>query len=557
MRRPFAPTSLVAFPLLVLAALILAPVQGARALDREEVGAVAEEPNKAFEYNTEATRNLGGNALITDEATEKEPIEGAPPPVRANHEFKVPPMAGFQQIAGMKSMKDMLKRLITADVPVMYQTMMMVENGAATGFIGSMNTVGSLLSNTIQTSQLQMDLFDAIESGGNKKAYALEAYRELSGPGENKNSWPAALWAAGGDRVKGTPQPIEEVKDSESPTGSSMETIDKLEEREEATPTGPKKEFLLSKLVFRKSPRAPSDPDATKLRDGMLDWVGDLKIVAQQTSDHTSIAEPEYIKARKFTRTGSSGAGSSKKPSSVYDVLLKNTTLDIWKHMHEIMKQYCSFKQKNDNYSREIFEKERPSSAINDEDWKKIHSLDVKPSINLVDQLFKLFLGRRNVEEINCDSFRGTENTLPESGDATEASGTIFDSCDEKPKLCLRNIVLYRITKFIAVSQVNYFYRWLWERIYSRTKDLHEQEYLTDLFCMNVKLGWPCDPGTEFSTRIEMNRIAWIEFSNKLSRFAQGQGGSTIFRPSSDSSTIGAAGSVAMGSGSTGGEGGR
>jgi hypothetical protein len=289
----------------------------------------------------------------------------------------------------------------------------------------------------------------------------------------------------------------------------------------------------------------------------MLDWVGDLKIVAQQTSNHTSIAEPQYIKARKFPRAGSSGAGGRKNPSSVYDVLLRNTTLDIWEHMHRIMKQYCSFKQTDNNYSRGIFEKERPSSSIKDEDWKKIHSLDVKPSINLVDQLFKLFLGRRNVEEIQCDSFKGDESTLPESDGATDASGTIFDSCDEKPKLCLRNIVLYRITKFIAVSQVNYLYRWLWEQIYARTKDPQEQELLTNLFCMNVKLGWPCDPGTEFSTRIDMNRIAWIEFSNKLSRFAQGQGGSTIFRPSSDNSTIGAAGSVAMGNGGTGGEGGK
>jgi hypothetical protein len=541
----------------VLAALVLVPMLDAHALPEDKVGAIAQPGNKAYQKGSVEQKARAASALISeDEASEKAPITGEAPPVRNHFEFKVPPMAGFQQIAGMKSMKEMLKRMITADVPVMFQTMMMVENGAATGYIGSMNTVGSLLSNTIQTSQLQMDIFDALESGGNKKAYVLEAYSNLVT--ENKDSWPAALWWAGGDRIEGTPKPIDNVKDNTESTGSSEAT---LKEAEAELPEGGSetKELLLSELLF--PPAAGYSPEsgfaAGDLKDGMLNWVGDMKIVTQKTGEHSSVVKPEFVKAKKLDGASSSapGSGPDDGPGSVYDLLVKETTIEVWKHLNEVMKQYCQFKQRPDNYSEDIFKKKRPSSAIQDENWKKIHSLDVKPSINLVDQLFKLFVGRRNVSEIRCDSFRGEESTLPESGNPTSASGTIFDSCEENPKQCLRNVVLYRITKFISVSQVNYFYRWMWEQIYVRTKDDAEQEYLTDLFCTNVQLGWPCDPGTEFSTRIEMNRVAWIEFSNKLSRFAQGQGGSAIFRPSSDNSTLGAAGSVAMGSGAESGGG--
>jgi hypothetical protein len=540
---------------LLLAVMVFSASRGASALPQDKVGKIAEPANEAYEAGAKNQKDRGSNPLLNEEATKKDPIKGEAPPVRNHFEFKVPPMAGFQQIAGMKTMKDMLKRLITADVPVMFQTMMMVENGAATGYIGSMNTVGSLLSNTIQTSQLQMDLFDAEEAGGKKKAYVLEAYGNMVSESENKDSWPAALWWASGDRIEGTPKPINTVKDNTESTGSSETTL-KEAEKELPAEGGAKKELLLSELLF---PPGAYSPEAGffagDLQEGMLNWVGDLKIVTQQTGEHSSVVKPEFVEAKKFesASSSSSGSGGSEgEPGSVYDLLVKETTLEVWKHLHLIMKQYCEFKQRNDNYTKEMFEKKRPSSAIKDEDWKKIHSLDVKPSINLVDQLFKLFLGRRNVSEIRCDSFRGDENTLPDKGEPTSSSGTIFDSCDENPKQCLRNVVLYRITRFIAISQVNYFYRWMWEQIYVRTKDEAEQEYLTDLFCTNVQLGWPCDPGTEFSVRIDTNRVAWIEFSNKLSKFAQGQGGSAIFRPSSDSSTIGAAGSVAMGSGASG-----
>jgi len=496
------------------------------------------------------------------------------------YDFKLPPMTGFQQLAGAKPMKEMLKKLITADVPVMYQTMMMVENGAATGFIGSMNTVGSLLSNTMQATQLQMEVFDSLNQPEKRFTYMMDAYKSLQGP--NKDIWPAALYWASGDRPDQTPVPFNTFESNPSKTGSGPRQLlgpngagatgsgtseDNSPPGSSAgnTAGGGNQSALLSAALFSRENNqfpAGSESAADELKTAMLDWVGDFEWSSEATSDHTDLTTAKFTPARKYDPA----AGPQPDGiASAFERLRIDTRKQIWEHFNKVMKAYCNFKKENPNIEAPIFNKQKPSEFIQQnamESWKIIHSLDIRPSINLVDQLFKLFVSRRNISEVNCESFKGDETDMPEldkesiddqeAGAATEG-GTTFDSCDVSPKTCLRNVVMFRITMFIVESQINHYYRWLFERLYGYThNNPHLEVSLSTLFCSNLQLGIPCEPGHEFSTQIEDNRLRWIQFANKLSRFAQGQGGSSVFRPAASNNPIGAAGAVAA-SGSGGG----
>jgi hypothetical protein len=555
MRRLLAPHTLILLRLSLLAVVVFAGAEGAKALPKEAEDGFSKNASKTFAAGAPDPRVPSSPLIEREDSNEDRSGNDIPVPAKPNIDIKIPAVAGFEQIANMKPMKEVLKRMITADVPVMFQTMMMVENGAATGYIGSMNTVGSLLSNTIQASQHQMELLRAMDpTGGKERDYVDSAYISLTQ--KNQKSWPAALWFASGDKVVEAPQKFDQFQKNDNPTGSNV--ADETKTQAEQQPgTGPKNEVKLSSVLFRPLMN-PSSAEAAwaeyDLSEAFLDWVGDMKTTQEQTAEYASRTLPEPQLARKFQNRSTTGS-DEEQPANVYELFQQETVKEVWKHLHEVLKTYCEFKQKKDNYSKQIFEKKKPSEAISEkkESWEKIHSMDIKPSINLIDQLFKLFMGRRNIEEVKCgQTFKGDESTLPTKASAAEASGSTFDSCEDNPKECLRNAVLYRITKFIAESQVNYYYRWMWEALYPRLSHPAHQEELEALFCKNLGLGWPCDPGTEFSMRIDINRVSWIEFSNRLSKFAQGQGGATVFKPSADMSTLGAAGSVAMGNGSGG-----
>lgn len=511
---------------------------------REEIAGVAKN-----------SKGIVPNPLLTEPRLQEQNILNSNPPKQAELSLKVPAMEGLQQIASSQSVKKMLQNLVKSDVSVFYQTMMMVENGAATGFMHSMDTVGSLLSNTMQSSQLQMQIFDARDPSGEKKLeYLAAAYK--SATTENKNFWPAALWWASGDRVEtpaATPPP---VKDNPEKTGSNAGDTSSSS----SGSTSGKKEALLSERIFKGSygtasgnMSGPPEPGDIRpmLNDAMLDWLGDYKITDEQTSDITLETRGEWIKAKKYEQENSTpggGANGDIDKSSVYELFRKKTREYVWKHFNEAMKQYCEFKQKNNvNSSADILQKKMPSSAIQDDTWEKIFSIDIRPSINLIDQLFKLFMARRPIEEVDCNDFKGTPDTMPESGNASASTSSSFDSCQDSPKTCLRNVILYRIVQFITESQLNYYYRWLWEGLFSHTPDETNRYYLSELFCVSLRLPWPCEPNHEFNIRLEDNRAGWIEFSNKLSKFAQGQGGSTVFKPAEDHSPIGAVAAVGAG----------
>jgi hypothetical protein len=498
----------------------------------------------------------------------------APPIVR--REFKVPPMVGFQQLAGSKPMKEMLKKLITAEVPVMFQTMMMVENGAATGYIGSMNTVGSLLSNTIQASQLQMEMFDALDSSGEKKREMIaSAYHSMTEDPQNKNIWPAALIYSLGDRLGATSTPVPQwTAFSENPTGYGSGPKD-LDPKKNGTGGGASQKSsmakaagggaaapLLSERLF------PEQENEVKM--ALTQWVGDIEITAKAPEGGVSRGDLQFSSETKITPKDALERPMRDEPTgNIYKLFLHRTNVDLWKQLNTVMRVYCEHKKSDDNYSADLFKKKRPSEAVEQnakEAWGKIHSFDIRISINLVDQLFKLFVGRTPIDEIKCESFKGDRDSMPDLNqsevDAAASSGNnSFDSCEGSgAKTCLRNIIMFKVVQFISISQVNHYYRSIWLGSNMRTQEASDRTLLDYLFCSQLKFAgeqsdWPCDPSHELSLRIEQNSMSWVQFTNQLGKLAQGQGGSSIFRSAGASSNMnplapeGGAGNAAGGGG--------
>lgn len=139
-----------------------------------------------------------------EEKTEEVRTKAVEIGLKETHTQTIPirPMQGFMQVANSDDVAKMVKGMIKMKVPVMYQTMMMVENGAATGFIGAMGNMNGLLGSTMQASQLQLAMYEAIDPGGQRAhEYGKAVYEGLQIEGHN-NSWPMALWAANSDQLE-------------------------------------------------------------------------------------------------------------------------------------------------------------------------------------------------------------------------------------------------------------------------------------------------------------------------------------------------------------------
>lgn len=493
-----------------------------------------------------------GSAIVLRGGAQESPLQTAPNPEFTVNSLKLPPMMGFRQLARSQEMKNMLKNLIAADVPVMMETMMMVENGAATGYLGSINTIGTLLSNTVQASDLNMKMLDAADSTGQlSRAYVASAVNSMKFSDGNREVWPAALMFASGDTFRQDKDAqLSAFRENQKPAGADPSDVTaSATSAQSAQP-----EVKLSDKLF------PGDSGGVKQE--VLDWVGDLVITSnadaggpgQTAHTITTRYRPVPALRDKSNFMGPPQPGQFHGPA--WDVMRFEQRKEVWKHINQVMRQYCTFKKSNPNYNTYIFEKKHPADAIAPENWLGVQAVDIQVTLNLVDQFFKLMLSRKPIDEIDCDSFSGDESTMPLSGRAaimamsstntTAGAAAGFDDCSgANARTCLRNVVLFEITKYIAESNVTHIYRGLWDKISAGFQTNQDTESLGNyLFCHNLQLGWPCVPTSEMDTRREQNRQEWIIFLNTFSKLAQGQGGSSVFRPSQNNLSSFTAGSV-------------
>jgi hypothetical protein len=495
----------------------------------------------------------GRMPILSGPVDDELPADYSAPPASAEIP-KLPPMKGFQQMADSPVMKKMLKKLITAEVPVMYQTMMMVENGAATGFIGSMNTVSNLMSNTVQSQQFQLNLFDAaVSDNEHKRAYVKSVYTSQNDVGDNKDIWPAALFYASGDIVEEGPgrSPMRSnitkfsrfTENKDRPSGSSPMDLVKQGAGSGSGSSllagggASSSDFKLSEYLFRAQPgESPAPERLSEFKQDLVEWVGDYSFKSNQNNGTDKV---EHILAQPTKQRSSMYRNGPMTRG--YEYKLIETQEDVWKKLNSTIKKYCQFKKNGQTYGKNPLEKERASSAITPDDWKGIQARDINITVNLVDQFFKLLLSRKTVDELDCDSFGGV---FPQAKEIARDSGS-FDECKpDSEKLCLRTGILVRFTEFIAKSKTDHFFKDLWHitaiRASVAQNYMREAEYL---FCANLHLGLSsigydgkpiCDPSLNFESRIARNREQWMEFVEKFGALAQGQGGASAFRSDSN-----------------------
>jgi hypothetical protein len=289
---------------------------------------------------------------------------GAIPDYGANNSKNVnivlPPLKGLQQIMDSSVTKTLLKDLTASEAAVLMQTYMMVENGAATGFMGSMNIGSNLMTNLLDTQNYQLALLEASDDTGKmKKAYVARVAQEMQG-GANKDVWPAALYVASGEDGK---KPQEKMQDLAA--GEKAYDLGSLTATNAGSPlasgASSKDSQLFTELLFvnntgSSAASTPSNgfglitssqPSSSSYKNQQLedlkkdfrDLVGDVEIkMTSGPSKYARNVDLNFI-APKVDNDGRRGVAA---------VNWQEVQV-VWENLHVILAEYCQWKQSNPN----------------------------------------------------------------------------------------------------------------------------------------------------------------------------------------------------------------
>lgn len=455
-------------------------------------------------------------------------------PIRSNQ--------GFMQVMDLKETQDMLKGMINKKVPVFYQTMMMVENGAATGFMGSVASVNALLGSTMQASQLQLSMYEAMDPNGDgARRYIANIYNELQDP-KHKDVWPLALWGANKDvldpsklqQINPNPQYNVARVEQRKAGGPGLDPRVKAES-DKADEASKKTTIKLSNVLFDDAEKKAGEgtdqyknvsQEVKAFREEFVNLLGDIESEVQDRGGAQLVVS-------KFK------APKSEDERRALERIDNENAKNAWKGLQVVLKAYCEFKAGDTNYTKDIFQKKRPASIFDENNVKTARedasAPDIPLTINFIDQVFKLMVnGKELVTKSDCEQFKEEATNMPDatndgSGGGGGASADSFDNCKDKPKECLRNKVVLNAARIVARSRTLHRYVTLQEQAHQFAIDPYMIEQIDFL------IGRATD-GVDIRSEIEANRELWVQFSNFISRLAQGQASSSIFRPGSGSS---------------------
>ena len=450
-----------------------------------------------------------------------------------NVNIVLPPLKGFRQLADAAPIQKMYKELINKSVPVLVQTMMMVENGAATGFIGSMNMVSNLMNNTIQTQQFQLELMNITDDTGQMK-YAYAGAIKKAFNDKNIESWPAALYVANGDSATGDKiGTFTELKPNKKPFTSDDNPNAKSKGATPAPGAEDEKSFL-DDILLPEEKIDPTDEagflaaqdrneQIKELRKDVLENVGNLKIVSK-ADDKDGIARIVTITYVEPTKKENNQSGLSR--------IAGQETKKVWENLNELMHQLCKFKQGNENNGLEPIEKKTASTGAGwkPEMWKDASAPDIEIKQNILEQIFLVSRLSTDLSELKCDtefpSGKGLEVPfLDKFAPADEKNPDLCIKKGEKVTPCLRFKALYHMASIIGNSRTLHRYELLMAKTDKYAMDPMMERMLTQLF--DRILG-----DDEIGVFIDKNRDRWAELILYMARYMQGQQGSGgTFKP--------------------------
>ena len=447
----------------------------------------------------------------------------------------LPALKGFRQLADAEPIQKMYKELINTKVPVLVQTMMMVENGAATGFIGSMNMVSNLMNNTIQTQQFQLELMNLTDYTGQLK-YAYAGKIQKAFEAKTVTSWPAALYVANGDSAEVKTDGSTMGKIIEIPESEPFKITDNPNTQPKTAPTPggsgtTDQSFVRDILMSKETTNSTKDPkyknqDIDKLQKEFIELVGDFKIthgVAAGGAKNDVVREFNtiHIKAKEGDNEQ---AGLSLKA--------RDETQKVWENLNDLMYQLCKFKKDNKNNDLEPIKKITASTSAGwtPEMWENASAPDIVITQNLLEQIFVISRPSGELSEIDCSvSYpQGGGLGVPFGGEFAEIQDGDPDICqkgDTSVSPCLRFRALYHMATIIGNSRAYHTYEILKNITARYAKDPSTQQLHYQLFAEVF-------PEGEIEIYIDKNRDRWAELILYMARYMQGQQGSGgTFKP--------------------------
>jgi hypothetical protein len=466
---------------------------------------------------------------------------GAIPDLGANNSKNVnivlPPLKGLQQIMDSSVTKTLLKDLTASEAAVLMQTYMMVENGAATGFMGSMNIGSNLMTNLLDTQSYQLKLLEASDDTGKlKKAYVARVAQEMQG-GANKDVWPAALYIASGEDGKKAQEKMQNLD-----AGQKAYDLGSLTATNAGLGTSSKDSQLFTELLFVNntgssgSSASPGNFSATSgapsssykneqldlLKKDFRELVGDveIKMTSSGPSKYARSVDLNFI-APKADKDGRRGVAA---------VNWEEVQV-VWENLHVILAQYCQWKQTPVNNGKEIFmmETETTTGAIGIKDaagnpWALASAPDMPMTMNVIQMLYKMYEQTKRASEIDCGHFSklADPEAIPDQ-ESVNTGATNLNDCSPG-KGCLRNRVALQISYLVARSRTLHTYRSLFSVAGRFVTDPFSAELL-------MRVSARAFAGMNLDDELRANYARYDDFIATMGQYAQGNTAGSFLRP--------------------------
>ena len=450
---------------------------------------------------------------------------------RKNVSIVFPPLKGLSQILNSSVTKDLLKELTASETTVLMQTYMMVENGAATGFMGGMNIGSNLMSNLLQANDFQLKLMEATDDTGKMKEAYVNRVHSVMQEGNHKDVWPGALYIASGEDGKAaSAQPMKDLTQAKDGVGAFNLKGIAADGRTKDSP----ERRALSDMLFIKGASTGgekayfNDPERLEaLRADFVQMVGDVEMVLN--SDKSKLARDLQI-----NYVAPKSANGTDRRRGVAKVNWEEVQI-VWQSLNRILFDYCKWKESNPNQGKEAFELE--TSTTTDKigmykeegvgtSWELASAPDITMTMNVIDQVLKLYEDHRPPGAPQCDALKLEEKDIPD--DANAKSGDInLNDCGPNQG-CLKNRVVLHISYMIARSRTLHTYRSLYNLSRRFVTEPLAGELLDKLFDRAFS-------GMDVNTELQSNRDRYADFVTHMGKLTQGALGSgPILRPGSN-----------------------
>jgi hypothetical protein len=468
---------------------------------------------------------------------------------RKNVSVVLPAMKGLSQILNSAVTKDFLKEATASETTVLMQTYMMTENGAATGFMGGMNIGSNLMSNLLQSQDFQMKLMDASDSTGKLKEAYVNRVAALMQEGDHKDVWPAALYVASGEDGKMSTAPVmKELKkgdrDKDLPGAFSLKGI-------ASNADNPTKKKLSEILFMGASGAAPQGVAAKdkyaydkgqldELREDFVNMVGDVEIDLTSKSQFARDINLKFIAPARMDRCSAASCTPGGDPRRGVARINWEEVQVAWQNINQILFDYCTWKQNNPNSGKKLpfdLETSTTTQAIGQTNqegvgtpWELASAPDITMTVNVIDQVLKLYEDHRAKGDLQCDKLKLDETAIPSDANINSNGDKNLNDCDANQG-CLKNRVVLHLSYMIARSRTLHTYRALHTISHRFVTDQFTGELVDKLFDRAFS-------GMNVNQELEANRARYADFITYMGQLTQGSiGAGPLMRPGSNNNS--------------------